>query len=214
MRKKSSIDLIFKKTPSTFSAKQNKLDENEDESVNDYIKYTILADAAFNSILAKSNNIKTPKPMKKVIAKLSFKFKRYLVKQRAKKLYSTKNSSKLDERAVLAIKAFDISIKDPKNTLLISPQSGSRYVQTPSADVFIIIKYQTIILSNHLYYYEISISTDVYEYLLDKFDRMLESRRRQMERRMLENSRLTLEKAVSTLNNRLIKNSTKIRNHV
>jgi predicted O-linked N-acetylglucosamine transferase (SPINDLY family) len=168
-----------------------------------------LADVAFDSILNPPTLVKTPGFIKRLINRLSFKFRRYLVNKRIQKFYSSRNGIAIDDRAALAIKALEAALKDPKNTLLIAPTSGSRYIQTPNANVFIILKYQTIILSNHQYYYEIALSGSVSEYLTDRFDKMIESRRRQMEKKMLENSKATLEAAVSTLQQKMLKNTAK-----
>lgn len=211
MKKVSPIDLLFKRTPQSFSAKPK--EELEESTHVDYSKYAILTDAAFDTILNPPKIVKTPSFIKRVLNGMSFRFKRYLVKQKAKKLYSSQTGVAIDERAKLAVQALEVSVKDPKNTLLIAPNSGARYVQTPNANVFIILKYQTIILSNHLYYYEIAISNSVYDYLLDRFDRMIESRRRQMERKMLENSKITLENAVIGLHRKMIRNTSKNKIH-
>ncbi len=208
MRNQSALDLVFKKTPKSFSAKPK---HEEDEVRSNYESYEILSDAAFNSLLNPPTIVKTPGFIKRMRNRLAFKFKRYLVKQRLKKFYSSRPGIAIDDRAALAIKALEVSLKDPKNTLLIAPTSGARYVQTPNAQVFIILKYQTLILSNHQYYYEIAISQNVFDYLIDRFDRMIESRRRQMERKMLENSKSTLEQAVASLENKMLKNTNRNR---
>lgn len=206
MSKTSALDLVFKKTPKSFSAKPTITDEY---SKPNYERYELLTDIAFDSIINPPAIVKTPGFIKRIIHRLSFKFKRYLVKQRLKKLYSSKTGIAIDDRAALAIKALEVSLKDPKNTLLIAPNSGARYVQTPNAQVFIILKYQTIILSNHQYYYEIALSNSVSDYLVERFDKMIESRRRQMEKKMLENSKVTLEQALTGLQQKLIKNTRK-----
>jgi len=204
MRQKPALDLVFKKTPKSFSVKPA---HQEDEVKFSYESYEILSEVAFDKLINPQAIIKTPSFIKKMIRKLSFKFKRYLVSQRLKKLYSSRPGIAIDDRAALAIKALEVSLKDPKNTLLIAPTSGSRYVQTPNSQVFIILKYQTIILSNHQYYYEIAVSTGVSDYLNNRFDRMIESRRRQMERNLLENSKSTLEQAVASLESKMLKNT-------
>ena len=206
MRPTSTIDIVFKKTPKSFTAKSK---EPLDEPIKNYKNYSILADVAFDSILNPPTLVKTPGFIKRLINRLSFKFRRYLVNKRIQKFYSSRNGIAIDDRAALAIKALEAALKDPKNTLLIAPTSGSRYIQTPNANVFIILKYQTIILSNHQYYYEIALSGSVSEYLTDRFDKMIESRRRQMEKKMLENSKATLEAAVSTLQQKMLKNTAK-----
>ena len=206
MRPTSTIDIVFKKTPKSFTAKSK---EPLDEPIKNYKNYSILADVAFDSILNPPTLVKTPGFIKRLINRLSFKFRRYLVNKRIQKFYSSRNGIAIDDRAALAIKALEAALKDPKNTLLIAPTSGSRYIQTPNANVFIILKYQTIILSNHQYYYEIALSNSVSEYLTDRFDKMIESRRRQMEKKMLENSKATLEAAVSTLQQKMLKNTAK-----
>jgi len=206
VRPTSTIDIVFKKTPKSFTAKSK---EPLDEPIKNYKNYSILADVAFDSILNPPTLVKTPGFIKRLINRLSFKFRRYLVNKRIQKFYSSRNGIAIDDRAALAIQALDAALKDPKNTLLIAPTSGSRYIQTPNANVFIILKYQTIILSNHQYYYEIALSNSVSEYLTDRFDKMIESRRRQMEKKMLENSKATLEAAVSTLQQKMLKNTAK-----
>jgi len=206
MKNSSLIDLVFKRTPTSFEAKPK---HEEDLSKPNYEPYELLSEAAFESILTPPKIVKTPGFIKRFRNKLAFKFKRYLVNQRIKKFYSTRPGIAIDDRAALAIKALDVSLRDPKNTLLIAPTSGARYVQTPNAQVFIILKYQTIILSNHQYYYEIAISQNVFEYLLDRFDRMIESRRRQMEKKMLSNSKHTLEQAVANLESKMLKHTNK-----
>lgn len=211
MRPTSPIEIVLKKTPRTFTAKPK---EPIEEPVKNYKNYSILADAAFDSILYPPTLVKTPGFIKRFMYMISFKFKRYLVKKRLEKFYSSKNGIAIDDRAALAIKALEVALRDPKNTLLMAPNSGSRYVQTPNSNVFIILKYQTIILSNHQYYYEIALSSSVSEYLADKFDKMIESRRRQMERKMLENSKATLEAAVLTLSQKMIKNTARKFTHL
>jgi len=206
VRPTSTIDIVFKKTPKSFTAKSK---DPLDEPIKNYKNYSILADVAFDSILNPPTLVKTPGFIKRLINRLSFKFRRYLVNKRIQKFYSSRNGIAIDDRAALAIKALEAALKDPKNTLLIAPTSGSRYIQTPNANVFIILKYQTIILSNHQYYYEIALSGSVSEYLTDRFDKMIESRRRQMEKKMLENSKATLEAAVSTLQQKMLKNTAK-----
>ena len=206
MRPTSTLDIVFKKTPKSFTAKSK---EPLEDSIKNYKNYSILADVAFDSILNPPTLVKTPGFIKRLINRLSFKFRRYLVNKRIQKFYSSRNGIAIDDRAALAIKALEAALKDPKNTLLIAPTSGSRYIQTPNANVFIILKYQTIILSNHQYYYEIALSGSVSEYLTDRFDKMIESRRRQMEKKMLENSKATLEAAVSTLQQKMLKNTAK-----
>ena len=206
MRPTSTIDIVFKKTPKSFTAKSK---DPLDEPIKNYKNYSILADVAFDSILNPPTLVKTPGFIKRLINRLSFKFRRYLVNKRLQKFYSSRNGIAIDDRAALAIRALEAALKDPKNTLLIAPTSGSRYIQTPNANVFIILKYQTIILSNHQYYYEIALSGSVSEYLTDRFDKMIESRRRQMEKKMLENSKATLEAAVSTLQQKMLKNTSR-----
>jgi hypothetical protein len=206
VRPTSTLDIVFKKTPKSFTAKSK---EPLEDSIKNYKNYSILADVAFDSILNPPTLVKTPGFIKRLINRLSFKFRRYLVNKRIQKFYSSRNGIAIDDRAALAIKALEAALKDPKNTLLIAPTSGSRYIQTPNANVFIILKYQTIILSNHQYYYEIALSGSVSEYLTDRFDKMIESRRRQMEKKMLENSKATLEAAVSTLQQKMLKNTAK-----
>jgi len=205
MKPTSPVDIVFKRTPKTFAAKP----KEEKEPAPDYSKYEILAEAAFDTMLTPPKLIRTPGFIKRMLNRLSFKFKRYLAKQRLKKFYSSQNGIAIDGRTELAIKALEVSLKDPTNTLLIAPTSGSRYVQTTNLQVFIILKYQMIILSNHQYYYEIAISGSVYDYLIDRFDKMIESRRRQMEKHMLENSKVTLENAVLSLQEKMIKNISK-----
>jgi len=206
MRNQSTLDLVFKKTPKSFSAKPK---HEEDAVKANYESYEILSDAAVDALLHPPTIVKTPGFIKRMKNRLAFKFKRYLVNQRLKKFYSNRNGIAIDDRAALAIKALEVSLKDPKNTLLIAPTSGARYVQTPNAHVFIILKYQTIILSNHQYYYEIALSPNVFDYLIDRFDRMIESRRRQMERKLLFNSKSTLEQAVASLESKMLKNTNK-----
>jgi hypothetical protein len=206
VRPTSTIDIVFKKTPKSFTAKSK---DPLDEPIKNYKNYSILADVAFDSILNPPTLVKTPGFIKRLINRLSFKFRRYLVNKRLQKFYSSRNGIAIDDRAALAIRALEAALKDPKNTLLIAPTSGSRYIQTPNANVFIILKYQTIILSNHQYYYEIALSGSVSEYLTDRFDKMIESRRRQMEKKMLENSKATLEAAVSTLQQKMLKNTSR-----
>jgi len=206
MRNSSTLDIVLKRTPKSFSAKPK---HEEDTVKQNNESYEILSEVAFNSILTPPKLVKTPGFIKRFFNRLAFKFKRYLVNQKLKKFYSTRSGVAIDDRAALAIKALDVSLKDPKNTLLIAPTSGARYVQTPNAHVFIILKYQTIILSNHQYYYEIAISQTVFDYLLDRFDRMIESRRRQMEKKMLHNSKTTLEQAVASLEGKMLKHTNK-----
>ena len=134
------------------------------------------------------------------------KIKKYLVKQRQREFAIMKQTSFADQRTEPCVRACEIALKDPENTLLVAPTSDARYIQTPNSQVFIIIKNDSVIMSNHTYYYMISISKEMEKHLIDRFDRRVESRRRQMEKIMLQNTRSVLESAVISMEKDMIEN--------
>lgn len=68
--------------------------------------------------------------------------------------------------------------------------------------MFVIIYADSVVISNHQYFYDISIGTDAAEELSVIFDRVTEMRRRKMEKEMLNNVSVSLEKIANSLEKR------------
>ena len=85
MSQPSTLDIVLKKTPKSFSAKPK---HEEDYTKPNYETYELLSDAAFDTITNPPKLVKTPGFIKRLRNRLAFKFKRYLVNQRLKKFYS------------------------------------------------------------------------------------------------------------------------------
>jgi len=120
--------------------------------------------------------------------KIPFKLKRKYYKL----LKRLEKPIKLNEREKKVIAIVEKQIRKTGAELIISPQSGIRYITSGDKQLNIVLTAINAIISNHKFHYDISLSNDAVKILNKKFDTILESRRRIAEREIMNNMILSL----------------------
>lgn len=94
---------------------------------------------------------------------------------------------RLSERESTVARIVKAALSDRRNILMIAPLSGTRYIKMPDEGMFIIIGGNNVIISNHKFYYDIDASLTLSDYLIERFNRVLDHQRTSMEKEMLSN---------------------------
>lgn len=113
---------------------------------------------------------------------------------------------RLNERESTVARIVKAALADRSNILMVAPISGTKYIKMPDEGMFIIIGGSNVIISNHKFYYDIDLSMTLSDYLVDRFNRILERQRNSMEREMLSN----VQSGLTDIANQIDK---KIQNH-
>lgn len=113
---------------------------------------------------------------------------------------------RLNERESTVARIVKAALADRNNILMVAPISGTKYIKMPDEGMFIIIGGSNVIISNHKFYYDIDLSMTLSDYLVDRFNRILERQRNSMEREMLSN----VQSGLTDIANQIDK---KIQNH-
>ena len=113
---------------------------------------------------------------------------------------------RLNKRESTVARIVKAALADRSNILMVAPISGTKYIKMPDEGMFIIIGGSNVIISNHKFYYDIDLSMTLSDYLVDRFNRILERQRNSMEREMLSN----VQSGLTDIANQIDK---KIQNH-
>lgn len=85
-------------------------------------------------------------------------------------------------------------IKTPTSKLTYAPLSHKRFIKNDELDMFIVIGNSTINLINHVYSYSVYIeNTDLYNSVLESFDKVLEEKRQELEDEIRSNIQHSLK---------------------
>lgn len=94
---------------------------------------------------------------------------------------------KFTEREKLVYDIVKGALSDRANLLSIAPISGTKYIKMPVAEMFIILGHNNIVISNHKFYYDIDINSELCLMMHDRFNKLLEHQRSLMEKEMMVN---------------------------
>ena len=101
------------------------------------------------------------------------------------------------ESQALGIKIFEKALSNKDAELLLAPISRTLYIELN--DIFIIMEGKEILIINGKYQYNIVINETNSQILTDKFNRVLESRRKKMERKVIAKTSRSLNDILSGL---------------
>jgi len=110
-----------------------------------------------------------------------------------------KEHAKINNREEKIIRIVKSLLKDTTTDLYIAPINNTRYIKTNDDSMFVIIHSDSVIISNHQYFYDISIGRDAFDELCAIFNKVTEMRRRKMEKEMLKNITASLENIANSL---------------
>jgi hypothetical protein len=122
------------------------------------------------------------------------KFRRFIQKQslRVFRLLQTDYDKSVYERDSIAI--CKRLINQNESTLLLTPRSGKRYIKSEKSDIFIILDSHRVKIINHVYAYDVYITDQPWNHLIDYFDTEVEKRRDEFERQITSNIQSSLQK--------------------
>ena len=132
---------------------------------------------------------------------MKHKLKR-LFQKTALKLFKTinpKQDTHFNEYEKESITICKELIHQEDSTLLISPISGKRYIESGDSQLFIIIESKQLTIVNHQYSYNINIWTKTYDQISNIFDIEVEKRREKMETEIRSNVKHSLSNIYKNL---------------
>ena len=94
---------------------------------------------------------------------------------------------KFTDRERLVYNIVKGALSDRSNILSIAPISGTKYIKMPPTEMFIILGDNNIVISNHKFYYDSDLHSEICLMMHDRFNRVLEHQRALMEKEMTVN---------------------------
>jgi outer membrane cobalamin receptor len=132
---------------------------------------------------------------------MKHKLKRFCQKTALKlfKVVNPKPDISLDEYEKESMAICKELIHQEDSTLLISPISGKRYIESYDSQLFIIIELKQLTIVNHQYSYNINIWDKTYNRISNLFDIEVEKRREKMENEIRSNVKHSLSNIYKNL---------------
>lgn len=98
-------------------------------------------------------------------------------------------------------------ISDKDSEFMIAPMSQKRFIINSKLNLFIIIDYGRVEITNHIFHYDVKLSTRDYERITYLYDTETEKRRTTTEITIKSNIRNTLEKVYEEISKETEKNN-------
>lgn len=150
--------------------------------------------------------------LKKLVKKIKIAIVNRVLRIRVRR--RLKKMQKLNQREATVARIVKAALADRRNILMVAPLSGTKYIKMPDEGMFIIIGGSNVIISNHKFYYDIDVSMELSDYLIDRFNRILERQRNSMEKEMLSNVQTGLTDIANTIEKKINENGSKIRENI
>jgi hypothetical protein len=142
--------------------------------------------------------------MKKFFKRLYKRFKVRLSKIGRSSAMKTYEEVELHEKT-----AFKICVKlisDKNSDFMIAPMSQKRFIINEKLNLFIIIDYGRVEITNHVFHYDVRLSNRDYERITYLYDTETEKRRIKTEMTIKSNIKNTLEKVYDAISKETEKN--------
>jgi hypothetical protein len=142
--------------------------------------------------------------MKKFFKRLYKRFKVRLSKIGRTSAMKTYEEVELHEKTAFKICVKLISDKD--SDFMIAPMSQKRFIINEKLNLFIIIDYGRVEITNHVFHYDVRLSNRDYERITYLYDTETEKRRSNTEMTIKSNIKNTLEKVYDAISKETEKN--------
>ena len=142
--------------------------------------------------------------MKKFFKRLYKRFKVRLSKIGRSSAMKTYEEVELHEKTAFKICVKLISDKD--SDFMIAPMSQKRFIINEKLNLFIIIDYGRVEITNHVFHYDVRLSNRDYERITYLYDTETEKRRMKTEVTIKSNIKNTLEKVYDAISKETEKN--------
>jgi UDP-2,3-diacylglucosamine pyrophosphatase LpxH len=127
-------------------------------------------------------------------------FKKFLFKSLIKLNKSINPDYYIDENERLSVSICRKLINDKNSKFLISPLSQKRYIKNDENQIFVVIHGDSINITNHVYDYDIIISTKMAKKLKRLFDSKVEESRLKLDIEIHSQVKHSLKKILNRLN--------------
>jgi hypothetical protein len=104
----------------------------------------------------------------------------------------------ITEREQAIIEIITSLLIDRRSHLSVAPITGNRYIVSADERTQVLLTPINVVLSNHIYYYDIRLGSDAAKLIYNKFDRIMESRCKRIEAEIDTNVVSSLKKIAST----------------
>ena len=142
--------------------------------------------------------------MKKFFKRLYKRFKVRLSKIGRSSAMKTYEEVELHEKTAFKICVKLISDKD--SDFMIAPMSQKRFIINEKLNLFIIIDFGRVEITNHVFHYDVRLSNRDYERITYLYDTETEKRRMKTENTIKSNIKNTLEKVYDAISKETEKN--------
>jgi len=130
--------------------------------------------------------------MKKKFLKFYKRFRVFLEKLNRKSSMKTHEELELHEKTAFKICVKLISHQD--SVFTIAPLTNKRYILNETLNLFIIIDYGKVEITNHIFHYDVKLSSRDFDRVLYLYDTETEKRRSTTEKEIKTNIKNTLDK--------------------
>ena len=142
--------------------------------------------------------------MKKFFKRL---YKRLKVRaSRVGRSSSLKTYEEVEQHEKTAFKICLKLISDKDSDFMIAPMSQKRFIINEKLNLFILIDYGRVEITNHIFHYDVKLSTRDYERITYLYDTETEKRRTNTEMTIKSNIKNTLEKVYEAISKETVKN--------
>ena len=131
------------------------------------------------------------------------------IKVRASKVGRSSSLKTYEEVESHEKTAFKICLKlisDKDSDFMIAPMSQKRFIINEKLNLFILIDYGRVEITNHIFHYDVKLSTRDYERITYLYDTETEKRRTNTEMTIKSNIKNTLEKVYEAISKETEKN--------
>ena len=142
--------------------------------------------------------------MKKLFRRIYKRFKVRMSRIGRSSAMKTYEEVELHEKTAFKICVKLISDKD--SDFMIAPMSQKRYIINENLNLFIILDYDRVEITNHIFHYDVKLSKRDTERILYLYDTETEKRRSNTEMKVKENIKTTLVKVLDAINKQTEKN--------
>jgi hypothetical protein len=142
--------------------------------------------------------------MKKALLRFYKRFRVFLEKLNRKSTMKTHEEVELHEKTAFKICVKVISHKD--SNFMIAPMSNKRYILNETLNLFIIIDYGKVEITNHVFHYDVKLTSRDFDRVIYLYDNETESRRNKSEMEIKSNIKNSLQKVLEKIEQKINSN--------
>ena len=142
--------------------------------------------------------------MKRAFLRFYKRFKVHLEKLNRKSTMKTYEEVELHEKTAFKICVKVISHKD--SDFMVAPMSNKRYILNETLNLFIIIDYGRVEITNHVFHYDVKLTSRDFDRVIYLYDNETEKRRNKVEMEVKANVKNSLQKVLEKIEQKINSN--------